>query len=285
MSTVNPEPTPTQSHLISSSLLVLLARLIDYLDRGQLNDSGVISWSCPVICFGDPTISTVATLGLNPSNREFVDECGHELKGIARRFHTLSSLGLSEWSEVDARDLELIIESCCSYFSSNPYDSWFRKLDQVIAGANASFYASLPEACHLDLVPYATKDKWTALKKQQRHTLLRITGDSLELILRDTPITTLILNGRSVVKYFELLFGCTLTKQEAPGWTLRRQSHRDVTGFAYQGFLTSVGTTALNREILVLGFNHNLQSSFGISTGVLDAIKNWITLTLEETRW
>ena len=55
----------------------------------------MIPWSCPVPAFGDLLNSFVATLGLNPSNREFVDEEGNELEGAARRLHTLRSLSLS----------------------------------------------------------------------------------------------------------------------------------------------------------------------------------------------
>ena len=52
---------------------VLLSRLVrDLVDSNV--DSNVIPWACPIPSFGDFTRARVATLGLNPSNREFVDE-------------------------------------------------------------------------------------------------------------------------------------------------------------------------------------------------------------------
>src|SRR5260370_1920150 len=136
-----------------------LTTLIDRLDSPAAFGTDVIRWGCPVPSFGDLSNATVATLGLNPSNREFVDEVGDELQGSYRRFHTLKSLGLASWSDVDARHLRLILESCRTYFLGNPYDRWFKKLDQVVAGTGASFYDGSCVACHLDLIPYATTRK------------------------------------------------------------------------------------------------------------------------------
>src|SRR3977135_1806902 len=101
-----------------------LTTLIDRLDSSAISGTNVIRWGCPVPSFGDLLSSQVATLGLNPSNREFVDESGKELQGASRRFHTLRSLGLKSWSEVDARHLRMIIDSCRTYFLGNPYDGW-----------------------------------------------------------------------------------------------------------------------------------------------------------------
>src|SRR5512140_3439039 len=79
-----------------------LTTLIDRLDSPAVSGTNVIRWGCPVPSFGDLSNSKVATLGLNPSNREFMDESGNELEWTSRRFHTLHSLGLASWSDVDA---------------------------------------------------------------------------------------------------------------------------------------------------------------------------------------
>src|SRR2546422_2502451 len=59
----------------------ILTTLIDRLDSTAIVATDVIRWGCPVPAFGDLTCSQVATLGLNPSNREFVDDFGQELEG------------------------------------------------------------------------------------------------------------------------------------------------------------------------------------------------------------
>jgi hypothetical protein len=254
-----------------------LTTLIDRLDKPSISTTDVISWGCPVPSFGDLSSSRVATLGLNPSNREFVDEQGGELEGPLRRFHTLNSLGLAGWTDVDARHLRLILESCNRYFSGNPYDRWFKRLDQVVMGAKASFYDSSRGACHLDLIPYATTRKWTALTPAQRLTLLDIAADTLGLLVRDSPVRILILNGRSVVERFQEVAGVSLERQEMPGWSLARNPKASVIGLGYRGLIDSISGIALSREILVLGYNHNLQSSFGVTNEAIFAIRDWIS--------
>jgi hypothetical protein len=259
-----------------------LAALIRYLDNSPLAGDSIIPWSCPVLCFGDPSTSRVATLGLNPSNREFVDDLGRELDGPLRRFHTLSSLGLDNWESANAKHLQLILESYHAYFLRNPYDGWFRKLDYIISGTNASYYEFPSTACHLDLIPYATAQKWTALSHFDRSSLLRHAGNVLGLLLRDCPIEVLVLNGNSVVETFQQISGVQLDKQAMDDWLLPRRSTTGVTGFAYKGFVRTILDVGLERDVLVLGFNHNIQSSFGVTSEVVAAIHRWVGETAEE---
>src|ERR1019366_159331 len=165
-----------------------LTTLVDRLDRLVASHLRVIPWSSPVPSFGDLSRSTVASLGLNPSNREFVDDRGCELDGEFRRFHTLGSLKLESWSDIDATHLRMVVESCSEYFFRNPYDRWFRRLDAVISATGTSFYNTFLPACHLDLIPFATACKWTQLEPAQRARLLRIAGDTLALLLRQSPV-------------------------------------------------------------------------------------------------
>ncbi|MBS1853315.1 MAG: hypothetical protein JST79_20640 [Acidobacteria bacterium] len=255
------------------------------MDGTKLSTTEVIPWGCPVPSFGDLANSRVATLGLNPSNREFIGELGEELEGDARRFHTLNSLGISSWSEADARHLQLILDSCRTYFAGNPYDKWFRKLDQVVSGTNTSFYDSSCSACHLDLIPYATIRKWTDLDSGQRSLLLSIAADILGLLLRDSPVRILILNGQSVVDRFQEICGIRLKRQEMPTWSLNRRGKPAVRGVSYLGTVRAISEIDLHHEILVLGYNHNLQSSFGVTTAVIQSIRDWIIETLTEQNY
>lgn len=253
-----------------------LTTLIARLDSPTVSRTSVIPWGCPVPSFGDLSSSVVATLGLNPSNREFMDELGNELEWTSRRFHTLHSLGLASWSDVDARHLRLILESCRSYFLANPYNTWFKRLELVVSAARVSYYRGSRRACHLDLIPYATRHKWTDLSSRERAALLAVSADALPLLLRESPVRILILNGSTVVKQFEEIAGVSLQRHEMRAWSLRRQSQPDVMGFSYEGVINSVSGFELGREVSVLGFNHNLQSSFGVTKEVMYAIRDWI---------
>lgn len=255
-----------------------LSSLVDRFDDVVLQRSRVIPWSSPVPSFGDPSRALVATLGLNPSNREFVDVDGNELRGPHRRFHTLGSLGLAQWSHATGRHLRMMLDSCRGYFTRNPYDSWFKKLDFVIGGTRASYYDPRRSACHLDLIPYATSCKWTELRREERTSLLTVAGDTLALLLRDAPIRLLILNGASVISNFESVSGVRLEQETMPAWTLPRRQAPGVEGISFKGRVRTIAGMRLDREVLVLGYNHNIQSSFGVTREAVRAIRKWIAL-------
>lgn len=263
----------------------VLTTLIDRLDSGGLSEADVIRWGSPILSFGDLAHSRVATLGINPSNREFVNDAGMELQGSERRFHTLYSLGLESWAEADSRHIRLILNTCSSYFHTNPYDAWFKRLDLVVSATNASFYNASNSASHLDLIPYATTCKWTELTTKKRHSLLAAASDTFGLLLRDSPVEILILNGSSVVREFQEVTGVVLEREEMPSWSLPRRSRDDVMGVAYWGAFNTFAGIELDRDIRVLGFNHNLQSSFGVTTRVVHAIRDWIGRTSEDLAW
>ncbi|MBT5320644.1 MAG: hypothetical protein HOL45_12145 [Chloroflexi bacterium] len=259
-----------------------MVSLIDRLDRGLLRHDDVLDWGIPVAVFGDLHASRIASLGINPSNREFVDQLGIELREPTRRFPTLRSLGIESWSEVDSRHLNLILDSYRAYFRSNPYDGWFRRLDAVIAGTGASYYCAFDSACHLDLVPFATEHKWSNLTSEQQSSLLRASGDTLALLLRDSPVRVLVLNGSSVVREFQRVARVCLDAEPMPEWSLPRTGSRDVPGVAFSGVVDSISGIELNHDLLILGFNHNLQSSFGVTKAAVAAIRDWVAQSTRE---
>lgn len=254
-----------------------ILELVKLLGDEALHSAGVIPWSSPIPSFGDLGQAKIATLGLNPSNREFVDARGDELDGANRRFHTLKSLSLSSWAKAKDRHLELMAESCRTYFKANPYDGWFKRLDEIIVGTKCSYYERQSDlACHLDLIPFATAEKWMTLTNSQRLALLSYGGDTLGRLVRDSSIKVLILNGASVVAGFERAAGVSLNHQVMPTWALPRRSTPDVPGVGYRGKVHRMGHVSLGREVLVLGFNHNIQSSFGVTKDVKSEIAKWI---------
>lgn len=265
-----------------SFLFPTLVTLLERIGHDLAREGDVIAWGSPVPAFGDPTTAHVATLGLNPSNREFVDDDGGELAGDARRFHTLGSLGLSAWDEADADHIDRILAACRDYFTGNPYDRWFRRLDTIVSATGASFYDPASPACHLDLIPYATARKWTALSSRQRSGLLHLASDTLGLLLRRSAIRVLILNGQTVVSHFEKVTGIVLERTEMRDWALPRQSGADVAGYAYHGRVDIVSGYPLPKQLLVLGFNHNLQSSYGVTSSVIGGIRRWIGVATEQ---
>ncbi len=255
----------------------MLSDLLERLDTPRLKATKIIPWSSPIPAFGDLAKSVVATLGLNPSNREFVDDAGKELDGPFRRLHTLTSLRLARWSDATPEHLEMIHGSCRNYFSCNPYNGWFRSLDHILSGASCSYYGVEANACHLDLIPYATTRKWTELTTSQRSSLLTLTADVLGHLLRDSSVRLLLLNGRTVVENLQRIAKVTFDRVEMIDWTLPRQFGTGVAGYAFRGTISRLSGVDLGRPVNVLGYNHNIQSSFGVSTQVKVAIRHWIS--------
>lgn len=250
------------------------ATIVDRLDA--LRSESVLPWGCPVPYFGRLSRARLATIGINPSSREFTDAEGVELDGADRRLPTLRSLGLMGWSYADATHLRVILEACDSYFHTRPYDRWFKVLEAVLQGIGGTYYGEYASACHLDLVPYATSAKWGSLTADERRLLLETSRPAVGLFLRESSIELLLLNGKSVVKQFEQIADVTLHSAVVPGWGLPRTNGRHVSGVAYWGSIERIGGVELPRRVGVVGYNHNLQSSFGVTSEVLRQIREWM---------
>ena len=256
---------------------IVLKKLLGGLNCEKAHALGLIAWASPVLTFGHLGHAGVATLGLNPSNREFVDRCGNELTDEDQRLHTLKSLGIDRWSSASRQHRDSILESCCTYFTRRPYNGWFGQLEFLLQRMSASYYGGQPTiACHLDLIPFATTEKWAALSPDSRKRLLEMGADALGRLLKASPVNTLLVNGRSVVEQLCKITDCSASVAEMSQWSLNRNGVPTVKGYSFSGVLKTVHGIALGREIRVLGFNHNLQSSFGVTNQVRSAIADWI---------
>ncbi|WP_353222271.1 hypothetical protein [Salinisphaera hydrothermalis] len=252
----------------------LVEAMLNRLEK--LDHDELIRWAAPIPCFGRLERAEVATLGINPSDREFLDTNGAELNENERRFHTLNSLGIIRWSHANRDNIETIVNSCDEYFFRNPYRAWFDRLEPIICATGRSYYDRMFPACHIDLLPFATSSKWGELRASRRKLLLAENSDLLYHLLEHANFRVLILNGRSVVSEFVTLTGALLEGQEMPTWALRRSNKANVKGYCYRGILKAINGFTLRRPLTVLGFNHNIQSSFGVTNDVVTEIASWV---------
>src|SRR5437762_1451088 len=128
----------------------------------------IVRGSTPVVAFGDATKARVATIGLNPSNREFHSKQGSELDGEFRRFETHRSLCISNMERAGREKVKLVLAACNDYFRRNPY-GWFDDLQGILNAVGASYRKGT--GCHLDLVQWATRRKWRKLRRRARERL------------------------------------------------------------------------------------------------------------------
>lgn len=236
----------------------------------------MLEYTSPVPAFGRFRDALVATVGINPSNLEFMDFSGLELVHQNRRLHTLASLGLNSFSQATSVHAAAILDYCETYFVRNPYHLWFKRTDSILSGLSVSYYDVLDRphrATHLDIVQSCTRIKWTALSTKQRQLLITMESPYLGRLLARIPTQLLILNGATVVRTFQEASGKTLQAIPMPEWDLQGGKVR---GVAYSGTINCFNTVALGRDIRVLGYNHNIQSSFGVTREVIQAIRDWV---------
>ncbi len=155
----------------------------------------VVEKSTPVISFGNPGTAKIATLGINPSDVEFVENRVF-LTGDERRLATLLSLDTASTKSLTDAQIQQVIDDCNNYFKRRPYD-WFGSLDKILkVGFNASYYDGT--ACHLDLVQWATNTKWSKLDSNTQAKLLKESEVHLVNQLEAENITKIVVNGRAV---------------------------------------------------------------------------------------
>jgi hypothetical protein len=181
-------------------------------------NSHIVPYSTPVVSFGNPETSTVATLGINPSSGEFIDKGKNLLAAEAKRLVDLETLGLpSETDQLDLEQAEKVLSGCVQYFDGTTTYGWFLRLQEyVLDSVNASYKPSAGEdvegACHLDLVQWATDPVWRDLDKGVRETLLESDLEFLRFQLTNYKFKKLFLNGSEVIKQFNRLGITTLTE-------------------------------------------------------------------------
>ena len=169
-----------------------------------------------------------------------------------------------------------------AYFSRCPYDKWFKRLDRLILSSGHSYYSRFYPACHLDLVPFATWYKWGALSASKKQLLWESSKLTFGRLIRDSPVKIIILNGQSVIRQFQMLVPERLDKLEMPAWGLKRSRGANVQGYAYCAKVGLIGDIDLRKEVAVLGYNHNIQSSFGVTTEVMSNISHWLSRAIDK---
>jgi hypothetical protein len=236
--------------------------IINMIRRSAPKDCNVVQNSTPVVSFGDFRKARVATLGINPSDREFLDTHGRLLVSDEQRLPTTISIGTATTSNLSDEQVQEMLDGCSNYFHRNPYMAWFGHLEKVLQpGLGASYRDG--SACHLDLVQWATKPKWSSLDKQTQNVLLEDGTEHLRNQLLNEKISLVVVNGASVwnelkrTKFlkFEDVGRLTFSKNNTP-CTLRAGS--------LQG-------------VKFLGWSTNIQNSFGGTEGTfLQQLAEWL---------
>ncbi len=156
--------------------------------------------------FGNLDHSSIATVGINPSWVEFFEPVkgGNLFEGDKRRLATQSSLAQLKDQSKPSRTKQIVLD-CNAYFKVNPYNKWFKPLDELMKQAlNKSYYDG--SACHIDLLPWATDEVWGRLDRRQQVMLIDSGRNYLEAVLQHKKFDVLLLNGRTVTQAIQKHF-------------------------------------------------------------------------------
>ena len=157
----------------------------------------IVKYSTPVVSFGYPVGSRVATLGINPSSNEFQIGNGNKepLASSEKRLVDTEVLGLDNNQSLSRDQAIEVINGCYTYFNNKPY-SWFDDLDNYVLKPTGSSYKD-GSACHLDLVQWATDPVWQneKMSKSKRKILLDSDKEFLEYQLSNYDFDYVFLNG------------------------------------------------------------------------------------------
>ncbi|MGH2532607.1 MAG: hypothetical protein ACRDJW_09900 [Thermomicrobiales bacterium] len=156
--------------------------------------------SLPILFFGDLLTARIATVGLNPSRREYTDKRDRELDGPQRRFETLRSLGATDRAILSPEQCNKAVATMRAYYRpSGPAYSWFAPLVRVVRGMG--FEYATGDVAHLDLVQEATDPTWSALNAKHPDEALALRtadGPFLRWQMEAFPLNVLVCNGRTV---------------------------------------------------------------------------------------
>ncbi len=206
--------------------------------------------SLPVLFFGDLFTARIATVGLNPSHREYLDTKGRELTGENRRFETLLSLGATDRRSLTDTQCDRAVSTMRSYYHpGKPVYQWFRPLNNVLAKMGFSY--SDGGVAHLDLVQEATRPTWSALSKVSPTEFSHLKSAGLPFLrwqIEYFPLRCVLCNGRTV---FDAVHGMVGSNSLQTG-TLKR-----ITWYF-------IPKTNLNRNLCVFGWNIPLTRPTGL---------------------
>jgi hypothetical protein len=151
----------------------------------------IVEGSIPIVFFGNVEKAEIATLSLNPSNKEF------EHNGV-RRCVDRMELGVSDNQKLTSGQAESVYKSLLLFFKVNPYKTWFNPMNNMFKSKGYEYYND--KIVHLDISPWATSDKWGSLSLEQRESIIDTT--IIKNVIEKRGIKKVFVNGKTAFNIF-----------------------------------------------------------------------------------
>ena len=228
---------------------LLRTRLYERLRRPP--SASTVPGTLPVLFFGDLFKAEVATIGLNPSDQEYLTREGSLLFGPAQRFATTASLGADNRSALSDEQCAAAVERMRAYYDPGKpvFGAWFSALSRVIEGLGVRFRDRT--AAHLDLVQESTRPVWSALGRVEREELLKQDLPFLAWELREFSLRAVICNGKTVGVHVRRELGVSVAEESKIARIKWWVGHAEVDGrrIAFGGWNVPLARpTGLGRE-------------------------------------
>ena len=237
--------------------------IIERIKRKIEPEMYILPQSTPVIYFGNYDKAKACTISLNPSDKEFVNDSSFLLDNEnSERLCSRKKLNKADNDELTDDEAETVLRYCKDYFNKNPYTWWFNPFDKFINYYKG--YSYYDDSCvHLDLVQWATCEKWSKIPENTRN----------KHIVSDLPVLKYLLN-----KNFEIMFLNGITVVSNISEYLKIKFDRKKMTYRVNSMNKELEIYhAIYNDIEVIGWNLNLQRSFGGNDEkriICNAIKN-----------
>lgn len=166
--------------------------LLDKISEPLPTTTKIVEGSIPIVFFDNVEKAEIATLSLNPSNKEF------EHNSVIRRCVDRKKLGVSDNQKLTREQAESVYQSLLLYFKVNPYKAWFNPMNKLFQIKGYKYYND--KIVHLDISPWATSSKWDSLSQVERESIIDTT--IIENVIEKRGIKKLFINGKTAFNVF-----------------------------------------------------------------------------------
>lgn len=165
--------------------------LLDKISEPLPTNIGIVKGSIPIVFFGNVEKAEIATLSLNPSNKEFK----HKGK---KRCVDRTELKVEDHQKLTREQSESVYQSLLLYFKVNPYKTWFNPMNNLFEKKRLEYYND--KIVHLDISPWATSNKWNNLSPEVRESI--IDTSIIKNVIEKRGIKKLFINGKTTFNVF-----------------------------------------------------------------------------------
>ncbi|MCL2193792.1 MAG: hypothetical protein FWB78_10405 [Treponema sp.] len=188
--------------------------ILERIKRKIESGKDIVPQSTPVVYFGDYDTAKACTVSLNPSNLEFaIGDAGILLAGNQARLCSRKRLEKEDTDELTEMDAEIVLQDCKDYFTKNPLRDWFDKFNWFIQRYGEYTYYDRGTCVHLNLVQWATSEKWSDLSTDVVEWHLDKDLPVLKHLLEKKAFEVIFLNGITAVNHVSECLGLRLKSQ------------------------------------------------------------------------